>query len=217
MQPASTVIVLAAKLAKADGAVSREEVRAFKRLFGIDAGEVDDIATIFNEARATPEGFEVYAWQIADLFAQDSAVLEQLLDQLFALAAADGDVDSAELEWLGQVAEIFGFDEDAFAAIVALVHVEAHDPERQDKLVTKAIKNVKWLAGKFETRTVVLHSFAHLATTRAEPIQADAFLEAMRSRLAGSDYSVHTTPFGWFNEFRLHVAGPSLAKVFVEL
>ena len=102
-------------------------------------------------------------------------------------------------------------------AVVALVHVEPHDPEMQDKLVTKAIKNVKWLAGKFETRTVVLHSFAHLAATRAEPVQADALLSAMRTRLTGADYVVHTTPFGWFNEFRLHVAGPSLAKVFVEL
>ena len=102
-------------------------------------------------------------------------------------------------------------------AVVALVHVEAHDPERQDKLVTKAIKNVKWLAGKFEARTVVLHSFAHLATTRADPVQADALLAAMCSRLKSADFTVHTTPFGWFNEFRLHVAGPSLAKVFVEL
>jgi DnaJ like chaperone protein len=116
---ATAVIVLAAKLAKADGAVSREEVRAFKRLFGIDAGEVDDIAAIFNEAKATPDGFEAYAWQVADLFAHDPAVLEQLLDQLFALAAADGDLDPPELEWLGQVAEIFGFDDDAFAAVVA--------------------------------------------------------------------------------------------------
>ena len=45
-------------------------------------------------------------------------------------------------------------------AVVALIHVEAEDPERQDKLVTKAIKNIKWLAGKFETRTVVLVRYA---------------------------------------------------------
>ena len=102
-------------------------------------------------------------------------------------------------------------------AVTALIHVEAGDPERQDKLVTKAIKNVKWLAGKFDTRNVVLHSFAHLAATRAEPHQAEAILAAMRAHLESADYSVHTTPFGWFNEFRLHVGGPSLAKVFVEL
>jgi hypothetical protein len=103
------------------------------------------------------------------------------------------------------------------AAVVALVHVEADDMEGADKRVTKALKHMKWLAGKFETRTVVLHSFAHLATTRAEPAQADALLARMRERLTAAGYSVHTTPFGWFNEFRLHVAGPSLAKVFVEL
>lgn len=102
-------------------------------------------------------------------------------------------------------------------AVAALIHVEAEDPERSDKLVTKAIKNIKWLAGKFETRTVVLHSFAHLASTRAEPEQAETVLATMGARLTGAGYTVHTTPFGWFNEFRLHVAGPSLAKVFVEL
>lgn len=103
------------------------------------------------------------------------------------------------------------------SAVAALIHVEAHDPERQDKLVTKAIKNVKWLAGKFDTRRVVLHSFAHLASTRAEPHEAETILAAMRSRLEGTGFTVHSTPFGWFNEFRLHVGGPSLAKVFVEL
>ncbi len=102
-------------------------------------------------------------------------------------------------------------------AVLALIHVEAHDPERQSKLVTKAIKNVKWLAGKFGTRNVILHSFAHLARTRAEPEQAESLLAAMRERLANADFKVQTTPFGYFNEFRAHVAGPSLAKVFVEL
>ena len=103
------------------------------------------------------------------------------------------------------------------AAVVALVHVEPGDPERQAKLVTKATKQIKWLAGKFETRQVVLHSFAHLATERAEPKQAEASLLAMRDRLVGAGYRVETTPFGYFNEFRIHVAGPSLAKVFVDL
>ena len=102
-------------------------------------------------------------------------------------------------------------------AVLALIHVEAHDPERQTKLVTKAIKNIKWVAGKFGNRNVVLHSFAHLASTRADPVQADAILSAMRERLTGAGFQVQTTPFGYFNEFRAHVAGPSLAKVFVEL
>jgi hypothetical protein len=104
----------------------------------------------------------------------------------------------------------------AQAAVLALVHVEAHDPPEHAKLVTKAIKQVKWLAGKFGTKQVVLHSFAHLAATRAEPAAADALLGDMQTRLAAAGYAVQMTPFGYFNEFRVHVAGPSLAKVFVE-
>jgi len=105
----------------------------------------------------------------------------------------------------------------ARAAVVALVHAEAGDADQSARLVTKAIKQIKWQAGKFSTRAVVLHSFAHLAATRAAPAEADTLLAAMHARLADSGYDVQTTPFGYFNEFRLHVAGPSLAKVFVEL
>lgn len=103
------------------------------------------------------------------------------------------------------------------SAVVALIHVEAHDAERHAKLVTKAIKQIKWLARKFASRNVVLHSFAHLATTTAEPRHAEQMLSSMQERLTRSGYTVQTTPFGYFNEFRLHVAGPSLAKVFADL
>ena len=104
----------------------------------------------------------------------------------------------------------------ATAAVVALVHVEAHDPPEHAKLVTKAIKQVKWLAGKFGTKQLVLHSFAHLASTSAPPAAAEALLGDMQARLQSAGYAVQVSPFGYFNEFRVHVAGPSLAKVFVE-
>lgn len=102
-------------------------------------------------------------------------------------------------------------------AVVALVHVEPVDLAAGDKCVTKAIKQLKWLAGKFDTRNVVLHSFAHLAAERAEPLAAQQLLEQMAERLASVGYTVQMSPFGYFNEFKLHVAGPSLAKVFVDL
>jgi Archaea-specific editing domain of threonyl-tRNA synthetase len=105
----------------------------------------------------------------------------------------------------------------ARGAVVALVHVESQDPDNHSKLVTKAIKQIKWLAGKFSTQVVVLHSFAHLAGTRADPADAESLLDAMQARLEGAGYAVQVTPFGYFNEFRMHVAGPSLAKVFVDL
>lgn len=116
---ATAVIVLGAKLAKADGAVSRDEVRAFKELFDVDDEDVGGIARIFDEAKRTPEGFEPYARQVAAMFGGDPEVLEELLDDLFALAAADGGLHPAEIAWLSRVASIFGFGPHEFAAILA--------------------------------------------------------------------------------------------------
>ena len=102
-------------------------------------------------------------------------------------------------------------------AVLALVHSEPSDDERRGKVVTKAIKNIKWVAGKFDSKRVVLHFFAHLGKESASPELARELVEAMAERLRGADYDVQVTPFGYFNEFRLHVAGESMGKVFVEI
>ena len=74
-----------------------------------------------------------------------------------------------------------------------------------------------WLARKFETTQVVLHSFAYLSGSKAEPVFAEQLLQQIAERLRSVGFTVATTPFGYFNEFRVHVAGPSLAKAFVEV
>ena len=102
-------------------------------------------------------------------------------------------------------------------AVVAFYQLEEHDEERRDKLLTKFIKNVKWLAGKFETRTVLLHSFGHLSLSKAPADFAADFIASARQRLESVDYEVHETPFGYFNEWKLHCGGDSLAKVFKDL
>lgn len=116
---ATSVIVLAAKLAKADGAVSRVEIDTFKEVFDIRDEDVGGIAAIFDEAKRTADGFELHARQLAAMFAYEPAVLEELLDHLFVVAAADGELSPAEIVWLGQVAAIFGFAGPAFDAILA--------------------------------------------------------------------------------------------------
>ncbi|MCZ6792097.1 MAG: hypothetical protein O7J95_00615 [Planctomycetota bacterium] len=102
-------------------------------------------------------------------------------------------------------------------AVVALVHAEPVDDGRRGKVVTKAIKNIKWVAGKFACRRVVLHFFAHLGKESATPELARDLVGAMAERLDGADYEVTVTPFGYFTQFKMHVAGESLAKVFVEI
>ncbi|MCR9254581.1 MAG: TerB family tellurite resistance protein [Alphaproteobacteria bacterium] len=111
------VIVLGAKMAKADGVVTKDEVAAFREIFRVSPDEVDNVAKVFNRAKKDTAGFEIYAKQIANLFHPRSPVLEQLLGGLFHIAKADGFVDPAEVEFLRKVAVIFGFDEHEFEQI----------------------------------------------------------------------------------------------------
>ena len=113
------VIALGAKMAKADGQVTRDEVEAFKQIFNISPEDMKSVSRVFNLARKDVSGFEAYAGQIADLFEPASQVLEDLLHGLFHVAKADQVVHPAELDYLRKVAEIFGFDEAGFARIRA--------------------------------------------------------------------------------------------------
>jgi hypothetical protein len=101
-------------------------------------------------------------------------------------------------------------------AAVVFFHAEAGDEERRDGVLKKFVKNTKWIAGKFGTKNVVLHSFNHLGTSKSSPGFAQGLIEEVEERLVKADYRVMRTPFGYFNEFRMHVAGDSLAKVFKE-
>ena len=108
------VIALGAKMAKADGHVTRDEVEAFKQVFKISPEDMKDVSRVFNLARKDVAGFEAYAGQIADLFEPASQVLEDLLHGLFHIAKADGVVHPKEMEMLSRTAQIFGFNAQAF-------------------------------------------------------------------------------------------------------
>jgi DnaJ like chaperone protein len=110
-------IALGAKMAKADGVVSRAEVDAFKEVFHVPPGELKNVARIFDLAKRDTFGFETYARQVARMFQPRHPVLEEMLDGLFHTARADGQVHEAELNYLQRVAEIFGFSEADFARI----------------------------------------------------------------------------------------------------
>ena len=111
------VIVLSAKMAKADGTVTRAEIDAFRSRVDIQANDVEKIGKFWDLARQTPGGFDAYARQTATLFGQRSLMLEQLLDLLFTIARADGDITPPEWNYLQQVAKIFGYDESAFSRL----------------------------------------------------------------------------------------------------
>ena len=114
------VIALSAKMAKADGVVTQNEITAFRARVHIPPAEVKQVGRFWDLARQTPDGFEDYAKQVARLFAPRAPVLEQLLDLLFHIAQSDGDITALELSYLATVADVFGFNQTDFDRLLAL-------------------------------------------------------------------------------------------------
>lgn len=111
------MIALSAKMAKADGVVMRSEVDAFRQIFSVPLGEERNVSRLYNLTRKEVAGFESYAKRVTALFGNDRRMLADILDGLFHIAKADGAIHEQELAYLARVAEIFGFDEEDFAAI----------------------------------------------------------------------------------------------------
>lgn len=124
---AIAVIALGAKMAKADGIVTRDEVTAFRRVFTIPPEEELNAARVFNLAREDVAGFDAYARKVARMFnhkgqqlcADDRNVLIDLLEGLFLIAMADGGYHPQEDAFLAEVARIFGLDDRCFRVMRA--------------------------------------------------------------------------------------------------
>lgn len=113
------VIALGAKMAKADGHVTRDEVTAFREVFTIPKSGEAGAARVFNMARTDVAGFEEYAGKVRGMFAQGSKTLEDLMEGLFHIAMADGEYHPAENAFLARVAEIFELSERDFLRLRA--------------------------------------------------------------------------------------------------
>ncbi|MBG6145054.1 J domain-containing protein [Roseibium album] len=113
------MIALSAKMAKADGVVTTDEVLAFRELFDVPPSEERNVSRLFNLAQEDVAGFEVYAKKLADLFPYDHKTLLDILDGLFHIAKADGVVHESEVGYLSKVAEVFGLDEREFGKVLA--------------------------------------------------------------------------------------------------
>ncbi len=121
------VIALGAKMAKADGQVTRDEVSAFRRVFTIPTAEEANAARVFNLARQDVAGFDAYARKVALMFRKegetmcgdDRNVLIDVLEGLFHIALADGDFHPQEDTFLSNVAAIFGLDQHCYNAMRA--------------------------------------------------------------------------------------------------
>jgi DnaJ like chaperone protein len=114
------IIVLGAKMAKADGLVSREEIATFRRVFHIPDADAIEVGRIFDQARQTASGYEPYAARLAQVFRRNPAILEEILSGLFLVAVADRTgLSYPKVVFLRRIAVIFGFTEEDFARIAA--------------------------------------------------------------------------------------------------
>tara|TARA_A100001388_G_C28626610_1_gene430218 strand:- start:64 stop:786 length:723 start_codon:yes stop_codon:yes gene_type:complete len=114
---ALSLIVLSAKLSKADGQVSKEELIAVKDKLKIPDNELDQVGKIFNQAKKESTGYEPYAKQIAQFYDGNINVLEEVINILFYIAEADGKVSSSELEMIENISKIFGLSENQYLGI----------------------------------------------------------------------------------------------------
>jgi DnaJ like chaperone protein len=130
------VIVLSAKMAKADGTVDADEVKAFKEAFKISAAEMKQAAPIFNSAKRDATNFETCAEQLVTVLNGNRKLLEDVLDGLFHIAKADEEVHQQEEQFLEEVAKRFGFTVGEFNSIKAR-HLDAAKRNPYDVLGVK--------------------------------------------------------------------------------
>ncbi len=98
--------------------------------------------------------------------------------------------------------------------VVAFVHIEPADVQEGSNAETKLVKNSKWLARKWETMKIVLHSFTHLGEEKAEADKAQALLKRAGKRLENAGYSVFQTPYGYFLDLVIKAPGHPLARIY---
>jgi hypothetical protein len=99
-------------------------------------------------------------------------------------------------------------------ALVAFIHAESVDESDIKGIETKLVKNLKWAAKKNDTKEVVLHSFAHLAETKANPSFTSELFNRVEARMKNADYLCSQTAFGYFMNLDIKAPGVSRARIF---
>ena len=130
------VIALGAKMARADGVVTRDEIFAFKEAFKVSDAEMKHAARVFNLAKRDVAGYETYAEELVIVFKGNRKLLEDVLEGLFHIAKADEALHPEEEQFLGQVAKRFGFTDTEFGHVKAR-HVIAAKRNPYDVLGVK--------------------------------------------------------------------------------
>ena len=170
------VIALSAKMAKADGKVTKEEILTFRKLVQIPKDNVNQVSKLWELAKETTDGYELYAKQIFSLFSNQPEILERILDILFEIAKSDGNIDSTELNYLKNVSNIFNFDEIIFKKLLALHNPENNSFEILGVKISDSLEDIqkKW-------KEMVKNNHPDKLVGQGMPIE---FIESANQKLA---------------------------------
>ncbi|MGL1919434.1 MAG: TerB family tellurite resistance protein [Hyphomicrobiales bacterium] len=178
------IIALGAKMAKADGVVTSDEVAAFKQVFKVPEAESANVGKLYNIAKKDIAGYEAYAQQLAGLFRHKRATLEDVIDGLFHIAKADGVIHPQEVEFLTNVAQIFGFSQDEFDRIVARhgnVNEGGVSGEGDPYKILGVTRNTEFAGIKKAYRKLVMENHPDKLISRGVP---EEFIEIANEKLA---------------------------------
>ena len=114
---ATSVIAISAKLAKADGKISKSEILAFKKIFEFRAEDEKAISSIFNSAKENIDDYKDIAEQVYIVFKSDRGLLFELLNSLFSIAYADGELHPKEKVMLSEIAKVFQISVNEFESL----------------------------------------------------------------------------------------------------
>jgi len=128
---------------------------------------------------------------------------------------------SNKFEYTPKIKNLETADDDEKSAsyeniLVAFIHAEAQDEEDLKETEKKLVKNLKWGARKNNTKRILLHSFAHLASSKASPEFTKEVFDKAEARLKNADYEVYQTTFGYFLDLNIDLPGNSQARIFRE-
>ena len=170
------VIALSAKMAKADGKVTKEEILTFRKLVQIPKDDINQVSKLWELAKETTDGYELYAKQIYSLFRNQPEILERILDILFEIAKSDGNIDLAELSYLKNVSNIFNFDEIIFEKLLALHNPENNSFEILGVKISDSLEDIqkKW-------KEMVKNNHPDKLVGQGMPIE---FIESANQKLA---------------------------------
>ncbi|WEX11339.1 DnaJ family molecular chaperone [Chelativorans sp. AA-79] len=188
------IIALSAKMAKADGIVTANEIRAFHEIFSVPPGEMRNVMRLYDLAKKDVAGFEAYAGQMAGLCGSGHAncpMLEDILDGLFHIAKADGVLHEREDTFLARVAEIFSVSESRFATIRAR---HAAGGKADPYILLGVDPEMPFPEIKRRYRQLVMESHPDRLLARGVPAE---FLALANARLAAINAAFEQIEKGW--------------------